>query len=130
LASAILLFAEQGFHGTTLEDVAAAARVTRGAVYHHFENKQALFREVLGLADDQTAGLVLSRAAEATTAWDATVAGLGAFLDRCLDPTYQRISFAAGPTGLGFVAWWEHGEQHMAGLLRNSLASLHAEGTI
>ena len=37
--SAVRLFSSKGFSDTTLSDVAARARVTKGAVYHHFESK-------------------------------------------------------------------------------------------
>src|SRR5207237_938473 len=47
LDAATTLFATRGYPGTSLEDVAAAAQVTRGAVYHHFASKQALFEAVL-----------------------------------------------------------------------------------
>ena len=47
LDEATRLFAQRGYAGTSLEDVAAASQVTRGAVYHHFDGKQALFEAVL-----------------------------------------------------------------------------------
>jgi AcrR family transcriptional regulator len=49
LDEATALFAERGYAGTSLEDVASASQVTRGAVYHHFASKQALFEAVLQL---------------------------------------------------------------------------------
>lgn len=130
IESAQRLFAEKGFAGTSLDEVAADARVTRGAVYHHFENKQALFQSVLELVDAQTIEHVVRRSAAAATAWDAALAGLDAFLDRCLDRTYQRICFEEGPAGMGFVNWWLHGEVHVGELLRAVLQGLQDEGKI
>jgi AcrR family transcriptional regulator len=130
LDSAAALFAERGFAGTSLDEVARAARVTRGAVYHHFENKQALFQAVLEALDAQTMAAVADRSASAPSTWDAAIAGLDAFLDRCLDRKYQRICFEEGPTALGFVAWWQHGERHMAGLITAVLETLKTEGLI
>ncbi len=43
LKTALHIFGEKGFTATRLEDIAEAARVTRGAIYHHFENKKELF---------------------------------------------------------------------------------------
>jgi AcrR family transcriptional regulator len=40
------LFGERGFAGTTMDNVATAAHVAKGAVYHHFETKEALFETV------------------------------------------------------------------------------------
>jgi AcrR family transcriptional regulator len=129
--NATRLFVERGFSGTSLEQVASAARVTRGAVYHHFANKQALFQAVLEEVDAQTMNEIVEQAtAVVTSTWDSAVAGFDAFLDRCLDPTYQRICFEEGPTALGFVAWWKHGEAHVAGLLKGLLGALKNENLI
>src|ERR1700746_3335493 len=51
LDEATVLFAERGYAGPSLEDVASASQVTRGAVYHHFASKQALFEAVLELQE-------------------------------------------------------------------------------
>jgi AcrR family transcriptional regulator len=47
LAAALRLFSESGYAATRLSDVARAAGVTRGAVYHHFDNKAHLYRTLL-----------------------------------------------------------------------------------
>ena len=64
LGEATRLFATRGYAGTSLEDVAAASRVTRGAVYHHFDGKQALFEAVL---DAQEARAIAEITAAATS---------------------------------------------------------------
>ena len=48
MAAARELFAKRGFAETATEDILQAAGVTRGALYHHFDNKAALFRAVDG----------------------------------------------------------------------------------
>ncbi len=58
------------------------------------------------------------------------LAGLDAFLARCLDPEYQRICFLEGPLALGFMSWWEMGEVNEIGLIKGMLESLYAEGLI
>ncbi|MBY8859307.1 TetR/AcrR family transcriptional regulator [Nocardia sp. CA2R105] len=128
--NAARLFADQGFAGTSLDQVAVLARVTKGAVYHHFTNKQALFRAVLELVDERTVTMIASTAGSVDSPWDATLAGLSAFLDRCLDPEYQQICFRDGPTALGFVQWWEHGERHVEGVLTAALAALREDHSI
>src|SRR3954466_4100327 len=45
--SARRLFAERGFSRTSTEEIVRAARVTKGALYHHFEGKNALFEAVM-----------------------------------------------------------------------------------
>jgi AcrR family transcriptional regulator len=130
LESAARLFATKGFAATSLDEVAADARVTKGAVYHHFTNKQALFEAVADQAEIDACAAIMAAAAEAPGIWEGTVAGLDCFLDRCLDPVYRRLCFQEGPTVLGFAAWWEHGEKHEIGLIRAMLGALHAEGLI
>lgn len=130
LEHAAKLFADKGFAGTAMGDVAVLARVTKGAVYHHFANKQALFRAVLELVDEQTMAAIATTTRSASSPWEATLAGLNAYLDRCLDPDYQQICFRDGPTALGFVQWWEHGEAHVEGVLEAVLAALRADRSI
>lgn len=128
--NAATLFATKGFAATSLEQVAVRTRVTKGAVYHHFTNKQALFQAVLELVDERTIAAIVTTSSAAATPWEATVAGLDAFLDRCLDPDYQQICFRDGPSALGFVRWWEHGETHVQGALKAALASLRTDDLI
>jgi AcrR family transcriptional regulator len=131
LDSAASLFAEKGFTATSLDEVAAGARVTKGAVYHHFANKQALFEAVADQAEEDACAAILSAAAaEAPDTWRGAIAGLDRFLERCLDPVYRRLCFQEGPAVLGFANWWQHGEKHEIGLIRGMLAALHADGLV
>ena len=75
LEEATTLFAERGYSGTSLEDVASASQVTRGAVYHHFASKQALFEAVLELQKARVTADVL--AAQSPDPWDAAAAEPG-----------------------------------------------------
>jgi AcrR family transcriptional regulator len=128
--SAVRLFSSKGFSDTTLSDVAARARVTKGAVYHHFESKEALFLAALELVDERTVVEIAAATEGARTTWAAAIAALDAFLDRCLDPMYRRVCFEEGPQALGFVAWWEHGERHVEGMLKAALVALVDDGDI
>ena len=130
LDSAGRLFAEHGFAATSLDEVAADARVTKGAVYHHFTNKQALFEAVADQVEDAACADIIAAAADAPDAWSGAVAGFDRFLERCLDPVYQRLCFQEGPAVMGFDRWWEHGELHEIGLIRGMLANLHAAGLV
>lgn len=130
IEGAAKLFATHGFENTSTDQIAAAARVTKGAVYHHFANKRSLFQAALELVDEQTVTMIAARSKSAAAPWEATTAGLNAFLDRCLDPDYQQICFRDGPTALGFVTWWEHGERHVEGALEAALKALRNDGSI
>jgi AcrR family transcriptional regulator len=130
LDSAQGLFAERGFAATSLDEIAAEARVTKGAVYHHFANKQALFEAVADRIEDEACAAIMAAAAQAPDAWSGAVAGLDCFLGLCLDPLYGRVCFQEGPVVMGFTSWWEHGEKRELNLVRGMLLTLKQEGLV
>jgi len=130
LDSATELFADRGYAGTALTDVAAAAHVTRGAVYHHFADKQALFEAVLERFEIQAMQRVAAAAIGEGDAWDAAKRGLSAFLDECLDPIYSRIVWREGPAALGWLRWRECERKYGYGLVEQFLRMLVADGQI
>src|SRR5215212_184607 len=86
------LFADRGYAAVGTEEIVRAAGVTRGALYHHFDGKEDLFRAVY---EDVERELVERVAASATAAGDPLEllhAGVQAFLDACEDPAVQRIA--------------------------------------
>ena len=58
LEAAARVFAEKGFHPSTVRDVARAARVADGTIYNYFENKSALLLGLLGLMTERARGQV------------------------------------------------------------------------
>lgn len=99
------LFTEHGYAATSTEQLVSRAGVTRGALYHHFDGKQALFEAVFIQLEEEyleVAGEVIS--AEAS-AWDNLRAGCRAFLDMCLRADIQRIVLLDGPSVLGIARW-------------------------
>lgn len=121
LETATRMFAERGFTATSLDDIAVATQVTRGAVYHHFESKQALFEAVIDVLGLQTVEQVTAAAAKHADVWDATLAGIDAFLDRCCDPTYGRLCWQEAPVALGWSRWMECEKQYAYGLTERFL---------
>lgn len=121
LDSATRLFAEYGFAGTALEDVASDARLTRGAVYHHFANKKALFEAVFDELEANAASRVRAVADESADPWHTAMAAVDAFLDRCCDPVYGRIVWQEGPFALGWARWEECEERYAYGLIEGFL---------
>lgn len=130
LESATRLFAERGFAGTALEDVATATAVTRGAVYHHFANKQALFEAVLEKLEEEAAAQAAAAAAGAGTPWEAGFAALDDFLERCCDPVYAQVVWQQGPIALGWQHWEECEERYAFGLIEMLLRGLVDAGEI
>jgi AcrR family transcriptional regulator len=90
LDAARTLFGEQGYAATSIDDVAHAANVTKGAFYHHYDGKQELFAAVY----EQVKREVSERAATAflePDPWKDLCAGCHAMLDAHLDPPVRRI---------------------------------------
>jgi AcrR family transcriptional regulator len=85
------LFTERGYADTPLEEVVQRAGVTRGALYHHFRDKEDLFRAVHAEVAQSVHDRVTQSLAEASDPWEGLLFGCRAFLDSCLDPSVQRI---------------------------------------
>ncbi|REE99857.1 TetR/AcrR family transcriptional regulator [Thermomonospora umbrina] len=116
LEAATRRFAERGYAGTALEDVAADTRVTRGAVYHHFASKIALFQAVFDGLEGDTVRLVTAAVeAAGDDPWAMVRAALGSFLDRCCDPVYGRVVWQEAPIALGWERWKECEEEYAYG---------------
>ena len=84
-------FTERGYAATSIDDIIQQAGVARGALYHHFSGKEALFRAVYETVEGEVMTRVLEAAASETSPWDSVRAGLSAFLDACLEPSFRRI---------------------------------------
>src|SRR3954465_13004207 len=85
------LFGDCGFRGTSVEDLAREARVTTGALYHHFPTKTALFEAVFEQAHTDMMSASTEAARGAKDGLDEVALGFDAFLDGVLQPDVQRI---------------------------------------
>jgi AcrR family transcriptional regulator len=99
------LFAEHGYAATSTTDIVTAAEVTRGALYHHFEDKEDLFRAVLEATEAQLLQQVAATAATAATPLAQLQAGIEASFASGLEPRFRRIILEDGPAVLGWQAW-------------------------
>jgi AcrR family transcriptional regulator len=124
------LFGERGYDATSIEAILEAAGVARGALYHHFETKQALFDAVL----DRLVAEIADAAAEAAGAAADPVAGLragcAAWLRMALDPAVQRIALLEAPAVVGWTRWRDLDEQHTLGRLRANLQLIADRGRL
>jgi AcrR family transcriptional regulator len=91
------LFGEDGFRATSVEDLAREARVTTGALYHHFPTKTALFEAVFVQAHTDLMTASTKAAEGASDGIDELARGFEAFLDGVLQPDMQRILIVDGP---------------------------------
>jgi AcrR family transcriptional regulator len=84
-------FTTQGYAATSIEDIVQRAGVAKGALYHHFSGKDALFRAVYEAVLADVVAAVMAAALAEQDPWAGVRAGLSAFLDACLDPAFRRI---------------------------------------
>ncbi|HEY3958788.1 MAG TPA: TetR/AcrR family transcriptional regulator [Streptosporangiaceae bacterium] len=101
LAAARSLFGRNGYAQTSVDEIAATARVTKGAVYHHFAGKEALFRTVFMQAEAEAEARADEAADPAAAPVDQIVARVNAYLDAALDTELRRIVLVDGPAVLG-----------------------------
>jgi AcrR family transcriptional regulator len=84
-------FTEHGYGATSIDAIIEQAGVARGALYHHFSGKEALFRAVYETVEAEVVTRVMDAAASQSSPWEAVRAGLSTFLDACLEPSFRRI---------------------------------------
>ena len=118
------LFAAHGYAGTSLDEVVAAARVTKGALYHHFPSKLALFESVFDRLQDGTTREIQKRIDAEADPWDRARVGLRAFLDVCQEPHFRRICLQEAPAALGHERWAEAERASSLGLVQATVDDL------
>ncbi len=109
------LFTEQGYAGTSLDAIVAGARVTKGALYHHFVGKQALFEAVFERVEREASQAIHDAIKGQRDPWEKARSGLRAFLLAVRDPTYRRVVVQDGPAVLGYERFREQEERSTFG---------------
>jgi AcrR family transcriptional regulator len=119
------LFTERGYAATSIEEIIQRAGVARGALYHHFSGKDALFAAVYDAVQADTAARVVAAAlAVPDDPWGAARAGLTAFLDACLEPEFRRIVIIDSVAVLQTDIWADPIEHIDLPMLRTVLGPL------
>jgi AcrR family transcriptional regulator len=101
LAAARASFGRKGYAQTSVDEIAAAARVTKGAVYHHFAGKEALFRAVWTEVEADATARAAGAGDPGAPPIDQLVAKVDAYLEVALDEEVRRITLIDGPVVLG-----------------------------
>ncbi|HUN33562.1 MAG TPA: helix-turn-helix domain-containing protein [Trebonia sp.] len=123
------LFGEQGYEGTSIEDVLGAAGVSRGALYHHFAGKEALFEASLQLINGRVTERLLELIADAPTAVAALHEAAVGWISLAGDPVFSRIALLDGPAVLGWEHWRVQSGQAL-GQMRDMLQAVSDEGRL
>jgi AcrR family transcriptional regulator len=130
VAAARHLFVERGYHETSTEEIVTLAGVgTRGALYHHFTDKRALFVAVFEAVEEDLLAAVGLQLVEAPPL-DMLRNGLLAFLDASLTPEVQRILLIDGPAVLGWQEWRAIEARYGLGGIQAMLELAVADGSL
>ena len=121
IAAARPLFAERGYASVATEEIVQRAGVTRGALYHHFEDKKDLFRAVYEEVERELVEQIAAGAAAASDPLEALRGGARSWLDACENPAVQRIALLDAPSVLGWEEWREIGMKYGFGLVQATL---------
>jgi AcrR family transcriptional regulator len=132
VAAARRLFAAHGFAEVATDTIVAAAGVTRGALYHQFADKTALFDAALGAVEADIARRLAGAVAAAGIAdpIDALRYAVRTWLDICVEPEIHRIALIDGPSVVGWTHWREVCQLHVFGLVQTLLAAAIEVGRI
>ena len=117
-------FAQHGYAATSVEEIIQQAGVARGALYHHFAGKDALFRAVYDAVQAELTSRVVAAALAVPEPWAGVRAGLSAFLDACLEPEFRRIVVLDSVPVLAQDVWDGGIEHNELPMLRSVLAPL------
>ncbi|HTX26481.1 MAG TPA: TetR/AcrR family transcriptional regulator [Streptosporangiaceae bacterium] len=124
------LFAEHGYEGTSIEAVLTAAGVSRGALYHHFAGKEALFTAVLEALSERVTAQVTEVISGCTDPVDAVRTGALAWIDLAGDPVIQQIMLVDAPSVLGWEQWRAMDEGRTLGATRAMLQAVSDTGRL
>ena len=109
--AAAQLFSEHGYQATSLDAIVAGAEVTKGALYHHFSGKQAIFEAAFEQVEHR-ASVGISEAMDShDDPWVQAQAGVRAFLSAVQEPAYRQVVVSDGPSVLGHERFREHEER-------------------
>jgi len=113
-------FGERGYDATSIAEILDAAGVAKGALYHHFDTKAALFDAVLDRVVQEIAEGAAEWARSAPDPAASLKAGCGAWLEMTLDPAIQRIALLDAAAVVGWARVREIDNRHtLSGMRRN-----------
>lgn len=127
LSAAQKLFTAKGYDAAAIDEIAAAARVTSGALYHHFANKREIMRAVFESLEAELKDRITAASARAKSAVEALRLTLRAFLDACLEDHIRSIVFEQAPRVLGWEDWRRIDAEYAMELLLDLLSRLRKE---
>lgn len=130
LTSARRQFGQRGFAATTMDDIAENARVAKGAVYHHFTTKEAVFEAVFDQVSRDLVEEIDRVARSEKDVLSAMVVGTQHYFAATAKGEIGQIILRDGPTVLGWERWREIDIQHFGGKMPRAIAAAMEAGLI
>ncbi len=118
------LFEAKGYAGTGTEEIVRRAGVTRGALYHQFRDKRALFATVVEESEREMAEHIQAAVDAEAEPWARLEAGYLAVLDACTEPGIRQILLLDAPAVLGVERWRTVEAEYGLGLLSRGLEAI------
>lgn len=128
LATARGVFSERGYADTSMDDLTAQAGLTRGALYHHFGDKQGLLAAVVASIDAEMDARLQALSDTAQTPWEGFRQRCRAYLEMALEPDYQRIVLRDAPAVLGGTS--TDAQRHCIASIQALLERLIEQGVV
>jgi AcrR family transcriptional regulator len=124
------LFGAQGFAATSMDQIAQAGGVAKGAVYHHFPSKELVFEAVFEQVSAEVAAQVAAASAGAPDVLAAMSRAIRAYFEICSAGPTGQVMLKDAPAVLGWSRWREIDARHFGGDVPKVLASAMRAGLI
>jgi AcrR family transcriptional regulator len=130
IETATRMFATVGYEATSIEALLEALKISRGALYHHFRSKDAVFEAVLEAVEEKLASDIVAAGRSIGDPVKALRAGCEAWLRLAQDPVIRQIVLIDAPAVVGWEKWREIDARYGFGLLKASLESVAGGGRV
>jgi len=130
IAIATRLFGERGYEGASIEAVLRESGVSRGALYHHFDSKEALFEAVFESVETSVSHEIVAATAGIDDPVEALRAGSVAWVRLAADPVVRRVVIIDAPAVLGWDRWREIESRYGLGMLKVALQGVADAGRL
>ncbi|MGY4626665.1 TetR/AcrR family transcriptional regulator [Bradyrhizobium sp. USDA 4486] len=130
LTAARRLFGTHGFAATTMDEIAEGAGIAKGAVYHHFKTKEAVFEAVFDSVSRELVAEIDRTARAEKDVLAAMIAGTQHYFSATAKGPTGRIILRDGPAVLGWERWREIDARHFGGKMPRALSAAMDAGLI
>ena len=124
------LFEERGYEAVGTPEIVAAAGVTRGALYHHFDGKRELFAAVYEAIEAEIVASFPFDRMVGDDPFGALRAGISIFLELSLDARVQQVALIDAPSVLGWERWHEVQQRYGLAIIEAGLGAAMEAGQV